>query len=332
MKLFTQKYINDFIRDSGIHPHPEQLSRTELEELANCPEHRQLIIKLFNPQERNFYQELEMSSPFVDTHRDVTYIPEIMQLHSHSFYEILYCESGNIQYMIKDKRYKIHAGDIILVPPGISHRPLFRNEFKEPYSRIVLWVSSDFLSHLAQLCPEEYLFQLKNNDHFLIRTEGTQYSYLGKMFRRGLEEAEQDAPLSNIALIGNTTTLIVHLSRALTSTQGSFPIEKQEEIDLIVSYIEKHYADKITIDSTAKYFHISTSSLEKMFSQRIGISFYRFVTQRRLINAKIKIELNIPMEEVALTCGFQEYSCFYRAFKKEYGISPRKYQQLTSRN
>ena len=36
------------------------------------------------------------------------------------------------------------------------------------------------------------------------------------------------------------------------------------------------------------------------------------------------------MEEVALTCGFCDYSAFYRAFKKEYGISPREYKKLVS--
>ena len=38
------------------------------------------------------------------------------------------------------------------------------------------------------------------------------------------------------------------------------------------------------------------------------------------------------MEEVALTCGFCDYSAFYRAFKKEYGISPKEYKKLVFRN
>ena len=77
------------------------------------------------------YQELEMNSPYVNTHRDISVEPERIQLHSHSFYEIIFCENGNIQYLIADKRYRIHTGDIILVPPGISHGPLFYDEMKE---------------------------------------------------------------------------------------------------------------------------------------------------------------------------------------------------------
>jgi AraC-like DNA-binding protein len=84
------------------------------------------------------------------------------------------------------------------------------------------------------------------------------------------------------------------------------------------------------LESTAKLFHISASTLGKLFAQKLGISFYHFVIQRRLIHSKLKIEQGNSMEEVALSCGFCDYTAFYRALKKEYGISPREYRQLIS--
>ena len=40
---------------------------------------------------QNFYQELEMADPYVETHRDVSYSNGQLHLHSHTFYELLYC-------------------------------------------------------------------------------------------------------------------------------------------------------------------------------------------------------------------------------------------------
>ena len=333
MKLSEIKnlqHIYEQLKQAGFHNLTENMTDEELKELSKNPQVRTLVYEVFGGNTHNIYQELEMDSPFVNTHRDISYTPENIQLHSHSFYEILYCESGRIQYLIADKRYHIRVGDIILIPPGISHRPIFYEEMTEPYSRIVLWISSDFLRSMSALCPEELLHQIRSSEHFLLRTESTPYRYLESLFKRGVQETTEMLPMWNIALYGNTTLLLAHLSRMLLSTDNIFPSETQEDIDKIITYIENNYAKKITLETTAKQFHISTSTLGKLFYNKLGISFYQFVTQRRLINSKIQIEEGVTMEEVALTCGFCDYSAFYRAFKKEYGISPREYKKLVS--
>ena len=52
------------------------------------------------------YQELEMTSPYVDTHRDTSYSNAHMQLHSHTFFELLYCcNSCGAEYLVGSERY-----------------------------------------------------------------------------------------------------------------------------------------------------------------------------------------------------------------------------------
>ena len=125
MKLSETRNISEILKKLDIYDDPSTMTPEDMEKLARNPKVRTAVLDAFGGNTRNVYQELEMDSPYVNTHRDISYVPENLQLHSHSFYEILYCESGSIQYLIADKRYRIHAGDIVLVPPGISHRPIF---------------------------------------------------------------------------------------------------------------------------------------------------------------------------------------------------------------
>ena len=74
--------------------------------------------------------------------------------------------------------------------------------------------------------------------------------------------------------------------------------------------------------------YVSSSTVSHLFKQRLGVSFYRYVTQRRLIAAKNLIQKGVLMENVAAKTGFADYSGFYRAFRKEYGVSPRQYRTL----
>lgn len=76
----------------------------------------------------NFYQELEMSSRYVDTHQDVSYSNDHLSLHSHYFYEILFCRNAKgVEYLVGPDRYLLQKGDIIFVPPASAIDRSFRS-------------------------------------------------------------------------------------------------------------------------------------------------------------------------------------------------------------
>lgn len=276
----------------------------------------------------NFYQELEMSSRFVNTHRDVSYSNGTVSLHSHQYIEILYCRtSANVEYLIGSNRYRLQKGDIVFVPPGVSHRPILPEKLAVPYERDVLWVSTEFMETYMQTFPDE---TVQYRDHGApIRTAGTRWEFLGDLFRKGVLEEEEKRPGWEAAVIGNTMTIFANMKRAhIERSAGTMRAEKPELLDRIMAYIEKNYAVHITIDDLARQFYVSNSTISHLFKQKMGVSLYRYITQRRLIAAKSLIGENLPMEEIARRVGFVDYSTFYRAFKQEYGISPRRFSQL----
>lgn len=285
-------------------------------------------LKQLGMDESRFHQEVQMTDQYVQMHRDVSFSHHNVALHSHGFWEILCCCSTcGMEYLLGTERYRLQKGDIILVPPGISHRPIFPEVLTEPYSRYVLWVSREFVERVRPLFPDLSSDQLRLS---LLRTSGTRWEYLEELFLSGVLETESKKPYSEVAVLGCALTLVTHLTRALLSaTTAPTKAEVPGLVDQVIAYVEEHMAEKITLADIAKVYYVSESTVSQTFRKKMGTSFYKWVTQRRLIAAKELILLGTPMEDVSRRVGFQDYSAFFRAFRQEYGLSPREFRQAS---
>lgn len=276
----------------------------------------------------SLYQELEMSSPLVDTHRDVSFSNLQMQLHSHAFYELLYCRTDcGGEYLIGSERYRMQRGDIIFVPPGVGHRPLLPDPLPEPYKRYVLWLSQEMIELFASSYAPDAQWHMPPTH--VLRTNAHYNEELRDLFRRGVQEAEAQRPGWQAAVLGNTITLLTLLGRILQERDAALmQAESPELLDRVLAYIEENLSERLTLAETAKHFYVSESTISQVFRKKMNVSFYRTVTQRRLIAAKSRILENIELEQVGQMVGFSDYSTFYRAFRKEYGIGPGQFRKL----
>lgn len=282
----------------------------------------------------NFYQELKMQSRFVEAQRDLSLQTDTLQLHSHSFYELLYCCSGNPEYLLGTERYQIQKGDIIMIPPGLSHRPLFTENMKqEYYERIVIWISTDFAGACRHFWPDLSLNadvdsgEIYSAKGHVLHAGNGPWEFLADYFLRIYTESVRQGRACESVICGNALALMGLLARAV-SGEAQTAKEKKDLLDDVVHYIENHMGEKITLEETAHHFYISQSKLSKLFRSRMDISFYQFVTQRRLIAAKLLIERGVPLSQIGEQVGFCDYAAFYRAFRREYGLSPTQYKNL----
>lgn len=97
----------------------------------------------------------------------------------------------------------------------------------------------------------------------------------------------------------------------------------------ILSYIDTHYLDPITLDSVANSVGISRFYLSRNFRKLTNCGFCEYLNQKRINEAIILLaETDYSITDVALRSGFQSISSFNRIFKDCIGCSPKEYRNI----
>ena len=95
----------------------------------------------------------------------------------------------------------------------------------------------------------------------------------------------------------------------------------------MISYIDEHYAEKITLDDIASAGFVSKRTCGNLFENFLYISPMKFLNEYRL---KQSIELlkntDMTITEIAISCGFSGASYYAEAFRKSSGKSPSEYR------
>lgn len=100
----------------------------------------------------------------------------------------------------------------------------------------------------------------------------------------------------------------------------------------ILDYIERHYTDDLTIKKLQEKFYVSSASINRICHRLTNRSFKEFVNYLRLREAKSLIVNGKPPIKVYKLCGYNDYSAFYRAYKKEHGVSPSSNSKVNEKD
>lgn len=98
-------------------------------------------------------------------------------------------------------------------------------------------------------------------------------------------------------------------------------------IQQAISYIQKHYADGISIKDFCVKTRMNQAYLGFLFKKETGMFFNNYLSQYR-ISCSIQLlkHTDMKINDIAGTVGFSSASYFVTSFKKQTGISPVKYR------
>lgn len=235
-------------------------------------------------------------------------------MHIHDRCEIFYFVSGNAEYLVEGSVYPLKPGSLLIMRPGEAH--CIHVLGAEVYERYAINFP---LSLLDGIDPERRLMSV-----FTDRTLGNDNLYeipgmestFSKMCRPGLTDYERDLYIS-----AQISMLLIRIDE-LRAHMNSFNLSSTGTGSEVVDFVNKNLFGPITTAEIAAHFYLCESQLNRVFKKATGAPLWEYITAKRLIWAREQIAAGTPAYIAASRCGYNDYSNFYRAYRKRYNISP----------
>lgn len=256
-----------------------------------------------------------------------------MSMHIHDSYEIYFSISGGKQFLIDNRLYDIHPGDLFFINQFESH--YLTQVDREVHERILVCIYPDYLKNLCTPSTDlDCCFHRRSlsSPHCIHLSEEEQKRFVYYIHRLGSVEGF-GAEVMEQALFAE---LMVFLCRIfLRNRDNTAAIQESQKprdprMDEILSYINQNIAHDLTIDALSKQFFISSTYLCRIFKSTTGMTINKYVVAKRIALAKEYLSHGCSVGETCEKCGFHDYSNFSKAFTRAVGISPGKYAQFNS--
>lgn len=206
-------------------------------------------------------------------------------LHRHPYAEFHIVEKGSVEYVIDDKHYLLHAGDMLVIPAMKFHRNYtFSNE---ELTFLSFQIDKTFTEPMQCSQKPDIISELSARlwDAFRLGTCGVAAACLSYIMSPLLFKGEQK---------------IVPL---------------QDEHFIIHEWFSLHYFEDVTLSDLAKALSLSLSQTQRLVKKHTGSTFRQMIIQKRLDAAKHLYTVeNLSMEEIAHTVGYHSYNGFWKAF------------------
>lgn len=246
-------------------------------------------------------------------------------LQYHDCYEVYLMTAGERYFFMNDVCHILKPGDLFIVCPFEMH---YAQSLDSPfYGRHLLNFSETQLDSL--LSPTERDILMGKLKSCILHLNDAQFQE-AEFYFRGIASANgflarrlQDACL--LQLLVFLTKCIEEV--APISEEPQLPGIKPEILQAI-QYINRHYAEDLTLDFIADHVHLSKYYFCRQFSKTVGATFLEYLHNVRLTKVhQLLLSTDLPLTKIAAQTGFSSAVQLSRAFSSVYKVSPATFRR-----
>ena len=261
----------------------------------------------------DIYEKIDTSQFFTDKNSVVmdyivtNTIKEFpLKIDIHINCEVNICFEGEGVVGGEDERRKIQKGSIILVNPSANHG--FSS--KKGASFYIIGFSN-------------LQFEMES-DVYICDANIDELCKMVEILKHYVSNKDES---SNETVESLTKAFLKMVTLETSTVNTHYTIGKGNSLtNRVCDYLNKNFKSDITIESLAKMFNCSKSTLVHSFKKDYGVSIMNYLRRRRLDEILFWLSISDrSVIELANEHGFDTMSYFFKYFKKEVGMTPRQY-------
>ncbi len=232
-------------------------------------------------------------------------------LHSHTHHQVLRIRSGVALLVDENRRQPMFGPLTAVIPAGLAHRSVVLGQsvsFKSIY------LKKDLLPGLKQEIRLFFISPLNSALFDRLKIWGVQD------LSRNLNRECLDLFLKALPEDMEKQANLVRLPEAGT------PLARNA-----AEFVEKNYFRPLSMDDFAKALPYSGRHLSRRFKEDMRITLFEYLRLYRILMASLALcGPARAITEIALDCGYESLSSFYRDFNMIYGAPPKSFKETFS--
>lgn len=247
--------------------------------------------------------------------------------HWHQEIEFIYVRSGSIHLSVNEDEFTAHQGDLVLIDTGDFHY----SDSSERENQL------DFLIFAPGIVSS--LYHHSYFIHPLITAEQLDAYGLSRELPLLIDsisrELNQHQPYYQEIVTASIRRFWYELCRNHPRTQSVMPGQNKRmnmlyDMQKLLSYMEDHYTENITLSFAAAQIGFSESHFSKVFKKLMGVNFVTYLSLVRVEQAAAMLKnTSNKITDIAMNCGFNNVRSFNRTFKEVTGYTPSQFIQLS---
>lgn len=249
-------------------------------------------------------------------------------LHDIDNFLIYYFIKGTGNIKIEGKSFDINEGDfVILNPSEMFCCSVDKNKYHE---RLTLHISKSILKNFPDDCLGLFTPFFNHEKKLCTKISKEDAVVLGihKKIFEIYRFVKTPTSENKLLCICKVIEFFSELNKISTSTvYNSSTTSSNTVINNIMEYLNHHFTENLSIDWVAEKFSLSNSYLSHLFKEHVGISLWSYVIIKRINLFNKLISKDGSIEENCYKVGFQNYSNFFRLYKKYMRMTPLEFKQ-----